>query len=278
MCRTEESWGHEPSQAIPSPSRLGGVRPWLAVPRPVPHGQLHEALLSWPVPGSWSPSKHTSRSFTCSLGSPLCQQQAGDVFGEAGRERCLQLGLLHGLEPARGLGLGLRSSRRGRGPANLAGARLKALAAAAPRRLTPLGGGSCRPKLGSASFSFNPVNRGAFSWALLFCCSTGTCQIRPTLCRASRPNPSLCCPKIQAPFGSAKPTPGSPSASSRLCTEANDSTRCPSVPWTKLQVLFLLCSPASLVLEERSSSPSSFRPFKNYFSFLFWTLSPSPCS
>lgn len=227
---------------------------------------------------SWSSSKHTSRSFTCSPGSPLCQQQAGDVFGEAGRERCLQPGLLHGLESARGLGLGLQSSRRGRGPANLAGAGLKALAAAAPRRLTPLGGGSCRPKLGSASLSFNPVNRGAFSWALLVCCSTGTCQIRPTLCRASCPNPSLCCPKIQAPFGSAKPTPGSPSASSRLCTEANDGTRCPSVPWTKLQVLFLLCSPASLVLEERSSSPSSFRPFKNYFSFLFWTLSPSPCS
>lgn len=254
------------------------MRPWLAVPRPVPHGQLHEASLCWPVPGSWSPSKHTSRSFTCSPGSPLCQQQAGDVFGEAGRERCLAPGLPHGLGPAQGLGLGLRSSRRGRGPANLAGAGLKALAAAAPRRLTPLGGGSCRPKLGSASLSFNPVNRGAFSWALLVCRSTGTCQIHPSFRHASRPNPSLRCPKNQAKFGSAKPTPDSPSASSWLCAEDSDGTHCPSVPRTKLQVLFLLCSPASLVLEERSSSPSSFRPFKNYFSFLFWTLSPSPCS
>lgn len=174
-------------------------------------------------------------------------------FWGAGRERCLEPGLPHGDAPfgcrarvcseavpallhqepllAGGWGLGLRSSRRSRGPANLAGAGLKALAAAVPRRLTPLAGGSCCPKLGSVSLSFNPVNRGAFSWALLICCNTGTpsftllCLLsRVPACAAQKASkiwrcktkprltisilPALCRGQVMLPLGALDKAPG----------------------------------------------------------------------
>lgn len=74
----------------------------------------------------------------------------------------------------------------------------------------------------------------------------GACQAHLSLWDASHPTSQLVLPEEQAKLGSAKPGPGL--AITNLPAEGDACTYCPLELWGKLLFLFLLSSPALLVM------------------------------
>lgn len=205
---------------------------------PINHvSRSHREHSSWLSPGSspWEPSILAS---------------GWQALGDAGRTSCEPLGQhCHVIVPC-----GVQSLLRGRGqhpdrtvPGSLPSQRGLGLqrlhkscwswavgisSSLFPSRLTPL--------TSTLSFSFNPVNFGAFSQ------SWGPARHIFLYGMPLIPHPSWCCLRSQQNLAVLSQAPGSLSAFSQQ--RAHAGAYCPLVPWGKLLVLFLLSSPALLVM------------------------------